>query len=189
MGVFSFIIFLLIALLIIIIVGSVQNFCLWCVTKENNEFVVMILPALLSILLLCGLVVGTFYVLKLFDIDAIKIICSMIMNWEYNFNSYIYIIIAYILCSILFVILQAFCLKLVNLDYKKIFSFMCKKEKPKLLNGDNTQDTSLIPIPKHDTTSFFSLFAASIFSFAICFFSSFLLLYIGTLIGTNYISK
>lgn len=192
MGIFSFIIFLLISLIILIIIGSVQSFALWCVTKKNNEFIIMIVPAILSIICFCTIIVGTFLLLKLFDIDAIKTIYSMIMKWEYSFNNYIYIILSYIISIIIFILIQAFCFKLTNVNYKKIYSFIIKKVLKKddtkaLVAAENIENNSLIPVPKKDKTNFFYYFAASLFSFAICFFSTLLLMYIGSLIGSNYI--
>ena len=193
MGFFSFILFLLIALLVLIIIGSVQEFALWCVTKKSHEFIVMIIPAMLSVILFAATTVGTYFVLRLFNINAINIIYSMIMKWEYSFNSYIYIIISYILCFILFILLQAFCLNLSNIDYKKIYNFfktkLFKKENVRSLNtAKNEQtETSLIEIPNNPKIGFFYTFSASLFAFSICFFSTLLLMYIGTLIGGSYI--
>ena len=193
MGFFSFIMFLLIALLVLIIIGSVQEFALWCVTKRSHEFVTMIIPAMLSVILFATTTLGTYFVLRLFNINAVNVIYSMIMKWEYSFNSYIYIIISYILCFILFIILQAFCLNLSNIDYKKIYNFfktkLFKKEEVKSLNvAENEQtQTSLIEIPNKPKIGFFYAFSASLFTFSICFFSTLLLIYVGTLIGGNYI--
>lgn len=193
MGFFSFIVFLLIALLVLIIIGSVQEFALWCVTKRSHEFVTMIIPAMLSVILFATTTLGTYFVLRLFNINAVNVIYSMIMKWDYSFNSYIYIIISYILCFILFIILQAFCLNLSNIDYKKIYNFfktkLFKKEGVKSLNvAENEQtQTSLIEIPNKPKIGFFYSFSASLFTFSICFFSTLLLMYVGTLIGGNYI--
>ena len=193
MGFFSFIVFLLIALLVLIIIGSVQEFALWCVTKRSHEFVTMIIPAMLSVILFATTTLGTYFVLRLFNINAVNVIYSMIMKWDYSFNSYIYIIISYILCFILFIILQAFCLNLSNIDYKKIYNFfktkLFKKEEVKSLNAaENEQtQTSLIEIPNKPKIGFFYSFSASLFTFSICFFSTLLLMYVGTLIGGNYI--
>lgn len=193
MGFFSFIMFLLIALLVLIIIGSVQEFALWCVTKRSHEFVTMIIPAMLSVILFATTTIGTYFVLRLFNINAVNVIYSMIMKWEYSFNSYIYIIISYILCFILFIILQAFCLNLSNIDYKKIYNFfktkLFEKENVKSLNvAENEQtQTSLIEIPNKPKIGFFYSFSASLFTFSICFFSTLLLIYVGTLIGGNYI--
>ena len=193
MGIFSFIMFLLIALLILIIIGSIQEFALWCVTKRSHEFVVMIVPAMLSVILFAITTLGTYFLLRLFNIYTLNVLYSMIMKWEYSFNSYVYIIISYILCFILFICLQAFCLNLSNIDYTKIYNFIknkiSKKEEIKQLNAtqDNQIQNALIEIPNKPKTSFFYTFSASLFTFSICFFSTLLLMYIGTLIGGNYI--
>ena len=50
MGLFTFIICLLILLLILIIIGTIQEFTLWVVTRKGHEFVVMLVPSLVSLI-------------------------------------------------------------------------------------------------------------------------------------------
>lgn len=202
MGVFLFIVILLIVLLILIIIGSIQNLALWCTTRQNHEFVYMLVPALLSSLLFAVTIIITYFGLKLFNIDTLAVIYSMIMKFQYNFNNYMTIIISYIISAFLFIVLQSLCLKLSNINYGKIYNCIkskiksLKKEKEKKLesandktNITNEEEHTTLPVAIEESKniSFFYAFSASLFTFAICFFSSLLLFYIGTLIGKSYI--
>ena len=199
MGFFSFMLFFLILLLLIIIIGSIQQFTIWAVTKKMHEFIVMIIPALLSIVSFLIIITITYLTLNLFDINSIKIVYSIFMKWDYSFNNYIYMIIGYIIGTILFILLQALCLKLVYINYKKIYDFIrikiFKKEEIKALDcseEDLKGKVSInlsrsIAVPIKNKLAFFQAFSASLFTFSICFFSILLLIYIGTLIGKHYI--
>lgn len=206
MGTFLFIVFLLITLLVIIIIGSIQNLSVYCVTKQKHEFVYMVLPALLSLIVFLFITIATYFTLNLFNIDTLNLIFSMIMKFEYSFNNYIIMIISYIVSILLFVVIQAFCLKLSNIQYDKIYNYikrkikLIKKEKntnPKDNENEikineleeNNENISNLPATVKEVKQipFFYTFSASLFTFAICFFSSLLLFYIGTLIGKSYI--
>ena len=198
MGLFTFIICLLILLLILIVIGTIQEFTLWVVTRKGHEFIVMLVPSLVSLITFSITALLTHYILTLFDINIINIIYSEIMNFEYNFNSFIGMILGLVIFSVLYIILQAFCLKLVNIDYKKIYDFI----KYKVLKKDEIKGLSTSPEEKKTSvdlthnalpalpttkTPFFHYIAASLFSFSICVFSISLLIYIGMIIGEKYI--
>lgn len=200
MGVFTFILCFLILLLILIVIGTIQEFTLWIVTRKGHEFVVMIVPSFISIITFGITAFLTHYILTLFDINIITIIYSEIMNFEYNFNSFIGMILALIIFSITYVILQALCLKLVNIDYNKICEFIkykiLKKEKIKSLGTSPQEQTenvsidlthNVLPALPTTKTPFFHYIAASLFSFSICLFSMSLLFYVGMIIGEKYI--
>jgi len=200
MGLFTFIVCFLILLLIIIIVGSIQQFALWVVTRRNNEFIVMIIPALLS-LITFGITIAITYLAltKFFEINSLNILFSIFMKFEYNFNDYIAMLLGYISCAIVYVILQALCLKLVNINYYKIGDFIkykiLKKEETKTLAASENEQEGKVSIDlTHNTLpvkkakiSFFHYIATSLFTFAISFFSIFGLIYIGILLGEKYI--
>lgn len=200
MGLFIFIICFLILLLILIIIGTVQEFTLWVVTRKGHEFVVMLIPSLVSLITFSITALLTYYILKLFDINIINILYSEIMNFEYSFNNFIGMILGLILFSVVYIILQALCLKLVNIDYIKICEFIkhkiLKKEDIKGLGASaEVQDEkasidlthSSLPAIPTKKSPFFHYIAASLFSFSICVFSISLLIYIGMLIGEKYI--
>lgn len=200
MGLFTFIICLLILLLILIIIGTIQEFTLWVVTRKGHEFVIMLIPSLFSLITFSITAFLTHYILTLFDINIINILYSEIMNFEYKFNSFVGMILGLIIFSVVYTILQAFCLKLVNIDFKKIYEFIkykvLKKEEVKGLGSSSEEENarasvdlthnSLPALPKQKTP-FFHYFAASLFSFSICVFSISLLIYIGMIIGEKYI--
>lgn len=200
MGLFSFIICLLILLLILITIGTIQEFTLWVVTRKKHEFVVMLVPSLVSLITFSITVFLTHYILTLFNINIINILYSEIMNFEYNFNSFIGMILGLVIFSVVYIILQAFCLKLVNIDYNKIYDFIkykiFKKDEIKGLgaSAEKQNDKACIDLthnalPTLPTTQtpFFHYIAASLFSFSICVFSTSLLIYIGMVIGEKYI--
>lgn len=199
MGFFTFIICILILLLIVIMIGTIQEFTLWVVTRKSHEFVVMIIPALLSLISFGVTLFLTYFILNKFNINTANILFSILMNWEYSFNNFIGMLLGYIACAIVFAILQALCLKLVNINYKKIFDFvkykiLRKKEIKTLAPSEEEQKEkasidlthNLLPVVKAKTP-FFHYISASLFSFAIAFSSIFGLIYIGILLGEKYI--
>lgn len=200
MGLFTFIIGLLVLLLILIIIGTIQEFTLWVVTRKSREFVIMMIPALISLIVFSIVMFLTYYILDLFNINTLNLVYSKIMNFEYSFHNTIYIIIGYSIAIIVFIILQALCLKLVNINYTKISDFIkykiLKKEDVKGL-GSSTEDkdekssvnltNNFLPALPKKKTPFFHYIAASLFSFAIVFFSIFSLIYIGIMLGEKYI--
>ena len=201
MGLFTFIVCFLILLLIVIIIGSIQEFSLWVVTKKSNEFVVMIIPAIVSLAAFIITTISTYFILlKGFNINCLNIIYSMLLNWEYSFNDYISMLLGYIVCALIFIVLQAFCLKLSNINYSKIPYFIkhkiLKKEEIKTLSAsEETQQEGKVSVDlthnalpvKKIKISFLYYLSASLFTFAISFFSIFLLAYIGTILGEKYI--
>ena len=197
MGFFTFILCFLILLIVLIVIGSAQQLALLISTKKKNEFVVMLIPALCSLILFSFTIIITHILLNTFDINDLDIIYSIFMKWEYNFNNYIITIMAYIACVISFVLLQGMCLKLVNIDYKKISDFIkykiFRKKEVKGLTapeGDGKVSIDLagsnLPVMKAKI-SYFYYFTASLFTFALLFFSILLFIYIGILIGQKYI--
>lgn len=200
MGLFTFIICLLILLLILIVIGTIHEFTLWVVTRKDHEFVVMLVPSLVSIITFCITAFLTYYILNLFDINIINILYSEIMNFEYKFNNFIGMILGLVIFSVVYIILQALCLKLVNIDYKKIYKFIkyniLKKEEIKGLGSSSDEKNenisvdlthNALPAIPTNRTPFFHYIAASLFSFSICLFSISLLIYIGMIIGEKYI--
>ena len=200
MGLFTFIICLLVLLLILIIIGTIQEFTLWAVTRKSHEFVIMLIPALISLIIFNVTMFLTYYILDLFNINVINMVYSKIMKFEYSFHNTIYIIIGFCLAIIAFIILQALCLKLVNIDYTKISDFIkykiLKKKEIKGLGSSSEEVESktsvnltnnLLPALPEQKTPFFHYLASSIFSFAIIFFSIFALIYAGIILGEKYI--
>jgi len=200
MGLFTFIICLLILLLILIVIGTIQEFTLWTVTRKKHEFVVMLIPALVSLIAFSITICFTYYILTLFNIHIFDILYSKLMNWEYSFNNFIGMILSLVIFSVVYIILQALCLKLVNIDYKKIYHFIkhkiFRKEEIKGLGSSSEEQKekasvdlthNSLPALPTKKTPFFHYFAASLFSFSICVFSISLLLYIGIIIGEKYI--
>lgn len=201
MGLFTFIICMLILLLILIVIGTIQEFTLWIVTRKGHEFVIMIIPSLVSLVTFSITALLTHCILKLFNIDIVNILYSEIMNFEYNFNSFIGMILGLFISCIIYIVLQALCLKLVNIDYEKIYRFIkhkiFKKDEIKGLGTSAEIQTTdktavnlthnLLPALPEKRIPFFHYIAASLFSFSICIFSISLLIYIGMIIGEKYI--
>ncbi len=200
MGFFTFIICLLILLLILIIIGTIQEFTLWVVTRKKHEFVIMIIPALVSLLTFLISIFLTYYILNLFNVNCFEILYSKFMNFEYSFNNFISMILGFVICSIIFIILQALCLKLVNIDYKKIYEFVkykiFRRKELKELGASSMEETTensvnlthnALPAIMSKKTPFFHYIASSLFAFAISFASISGLFYLGIFLGEKYI--
>lgn len=199
MGLFTFIVCFLILLLILIVAGSIQQFALFVTTRKNNEFVVMIIPAFISLVTFILTLIITHLILNALSINSLNTMYSMFMNWEYNFSHYISIILALFICSVVYVFLQALCLKLVNINYNKIWSFIkhkiLKKEETKTLESTEKAEEEKASIDlTHNKLpalkskiSFFYYFAASLFAYTISLASIIGLIYIGVLLGQKYI--
>ena len=160
---------------------------------------VMIIPTLISLLSFGITLSLTYFILEIFNINTGNILFSIFMNWEYKFDNFIVMLLGYIACSIIFIILQAFCLKLVNINYSKIFDFikykiLRKKEVKTLAPSEEEQKEkvsidlthNLLPVVK-TKTPFFHYISASLFSFAITFSSILGLIYLGIFLGEKYI--
>ena len=204
MGFFTFILCFLILMLVIIIVGSVEQFALYVVIKKKIEFVTIIVPSLLSIIVFTFLVIITNAVLSIFNIHTINALYSIFMKFDYSFNHIITIVISYFICFIVFVLLQALCLKLININYKKIGDFIkykiFKKEEIKSLSASENEESiegkvSInltnydLPVKKEEKISYFYYVATSLLTFSIFFFSIICLTFIGILFGKSYILK
>lgn len=197
MGLFTFIVCFLILLLIVIVVGTLQQLGLIITTRKCNEFVVMIIPALMSLLAFALTLLITNLILKAFNINSLNMIYSMFMNWEYSFSDYIATILACVIFSVAYIIIQAFCLKLVNINYYTIWKFIkhkiFKKEEIKTLEPTEEEkkvsiDLMHVELPViKPKTSFLHYFAASLFTYALSFSSITGLIYLGILLGKKYI--
>ena len=189
----------LILLLILIFIGSIDQFSIQIVTKKKIEFVVVLLPAMLSLISLTALTAITSYILKLFNIKTIYTLVSIFLKWDFDIMKLTYLAIAYTISTLIFLILQAYCIKLINIDYKKIWDRIRKVFKVKencgvaILNG-NTLTTppsevsiNLVHYSKYEKISFVNSLLASLFSFSLIFFLFILFLVVGAYIGGRII--
>lgn len=196
MGLFTFIVCFLILLLILIIVGSIEQLALFITTRKMNEFIVMIIPAFISLVTFILTMTITYLILNAFNINSINTIYSMFMKFEYSFNDYMATILAFVLFSVVYIILQALCLKLVNINYYKIGKFIKYKifrnEEIKSLEPAEEEKVSInlthneLPAIKKEV-SFFHYFAASLFAYTTSLASITGLIYVGILLGQKYI--
>ncbi|MDD2627479.1 MAG: hypothetical protein PHR25_01385 [Clostridia bacterium] len=121
MGFILFMFVLLILLLLLVTIGSVQQASIFIVSGKKIEFVNMLLPSLLSILSFTFILFVANFILNKLKINAFDFIYYNIMNWEYTFNNTLLVFITIFVSFIVFILLQAYILKLVTLDYKKIW--------------------------------------------------------------------
>lgn len=141
MGFILFVFALLIVLLLLVIIGSVQQASIFVVSGKKIEFVNMLLPAFLSAFSFTLILFIADLILNKLNINAFDFIYYNIMNWEYTFNNTLFVFITIFISFIVFIILQAYFLKLVMLNYKKIWkksyeffiTKILKKDIPKTL--------------------------------------------------------
>ena len=188
-------------LVLLILKGSILQTWIRIFAKKKYSFYFMILPTFLSILTNMILLFISYIVLTKNNIDILELALQYLFNSVSDFKQILYIIIAAISSEVLFLIIQAFILKLINFDlYKSIKNIFVKGNK-----SDNTDATDdIISISEDDMfsddaenisedtpskLSFINGLLAGIFCFSIMFFLTVILLYMGSLIGSKFIAK
>ena len=187
---FSF--FVLLLLILIILVGSFEQLAINIVSKKKVEFVAIMLPALFTIISFIAVYFLAYIILNILNINTLNILFSLFMKWDYEPVNVVYISITLVIATLLFILLQAFCLKLINIDYIKIWKGISsklpkKQNEPLSLGGKTLQQgavsVDLVKYSKYEKISFFNASVASLFSFSIIFFLTILLFFIGKYIG------
>ncbi len=163
MGFILFVFALLIVLLLLVIIGSVQQASIFVVSGKKIEFVNMLLPAFLSAFSFTLILFIADLILNKLNINAFDFIYYNIMNWEYTFNNTLFVFITIFISFIVFIILQAYFLKLVMLNYKKIWkksyeffiTKILKKDIPKTLapSSQEVNDNKLEDSTQQDKAS------------------------------------
>ena len=101
-------------LVLLILKGSILQTGIRIFAKKKYSFYFMILPTFLSILTNMILLFISYIVLTKNNIDILELALQYLFNSVSDFKQILYIIIAAISSEVLFLIIQAFILKLIN---------------------------------------------------------------------------
>lgn len=117
-----------------------------------------------------------------------------VLNLDFTFNHLIYAAFTYLGACLLFTIIQAFYIKLIYINYTKIFRnikdsvlfiFGIKRIK-KLCAPSDTNDEPLSKVLVN-SISFLNSYLSSLLSVALLFFICILFMFLGTTIGDKFI--
>lgn len=188
-------------LILLILKGSILQTGLRIFNKKKYSFYFMIIPTFLAILVnMILLFMAYLVVVTKFDINIVEVAVQFLFNALTDFKPILYIILAVIIAEVIFLIIQAFILKLVTFDiYKsiknlihKIANKISKKGKSESETQDNnTNETYELAknAPEANVTNAKPKFAngllAGLFCFSIMVFLTIILLYIGERIGIS----
>lgn len=194
-------------LILIILKGTFLQTGLRILTKRKNNFYYFVIPTFLAIILNMLLLFTSYILITKNGINLLDMLISYLFKSPLNYKDVIYVILAFFISEVLFIIIQAFILKLLPFDIIKSIKNLCiwiinkitKKSteaKSENSNENNTQDTiALAPIELEDIESpierpsFVNSLLSGLFCFAIMFFLTIILLYIGEAIGPSVIAK
>lgn len=184
-------------LILLTLKGSILQTGLRIFNKKKYGFYFMIIPTFLAILVnMILLFIAYLVVVTKFDINIVEVAVQFLFNALTDFKPILYIILAVIIAEVIFLIIQAFILKLVTFDiYKSIKNLIkkiVKKEKSESeMQNNSTDDTYELAenTQEIETTnarpSFVNGLLAGLFCFSIMVFLTIILLYIGERIGTS----
>lgn len=191
-GIGAFIVYLI----LLILKGSILQTGLKIFTKKKYNFYFMIIPTFLAILTNILLLSFAYLVIVAkFDINILEVIIEYLFNSLIDFTPVLYIILAIIISEVLFLIIQAFILKLVTFDLiksiKKVFSKITNTDK-RDFKQDVLEDMEVNAETKqveeiNTRPTFVNGLLAGLFCFSIMFFLTIILLYIGEVIGARII--
>lgn len=184
-------------LILLTLKGSILQTGLRIFNKKKYGFYFMIIPTFLAILVnMILLFMAYLVVVTKFDINIVEVAVQFLFNALTDFKPILYIILAVIIAEVIFLIIQAFILKLVTFDIyksiKNLINKIAKKEKAENEIQDNNTN-STYELTKNtqeiETTnvkpSFVNGLLAGLFCFSIMVFLTIILLYIGERIGIS----
>ena len=118
---FMFLLSLLTILIILTIVTTIIKISLFVTTKYSYETYLLIVPAILYILLWCGLLT-LWFVLSNNNIEGglLNLIYNSILDTNFNIINFKQPLLIFIGCSVLAILLQPFTFLAVNIPYNKI---------------------------------------------------------------------
>lgn len=189
-------------LILLTLKGSILQTGLRIFNKKKYGFYFMIIPTFLAILVnMILLFIAYLVVVTKFDINIVEVAVQFLFNALTDFKPILYIILAVIIAEVIFLIIQAFILKLVTFDIyksiKKLFKLITKKSKEpekQMLTGDiknniqintelnaTTQEVELT----NTKPSYVNGLLAGLFCFSIMVFLTIILLYAGEVVGSK----
>lgn len=168
-------------ILILIIKGTILQLGIRILTKKRVAFYYMVIPTFLSLITNGIFLVISYIILTANDINIIEIAFGYLFKSISDYSQIIYIILAFLGAEVLFIIVQAFILKLITFDIckciKKIYCKIAKKEYLENLEQE----------PETTKLTYVNGLLSGLFCFAIMFFLSIILIYFGELLSGNVI--
>lgn len=193
---------LLLLLLFIVIKSSVLNLSFLFLTKNKVKNEKLILPILFSLISFVAVILIATVILNECNISITSLITRIIFRTRYSNKQLGYVLLAYTLAIIFYLFAEAALLKLVDLNYTKIFGTIriaFKKFFVKIFkntdenNAKITHDQNELTAVKFDEyyipPSYFQYFIISLLSFVITLAFLSICLGIGFAIGGNFLEK
>lgn len=194
-GIGVFILFLI----LMIIKGSIFQSGIKILTKRKPNFCYMIIPSCLSVITNMLLLVLAYIFLIEKGINVLDTIVAYMFDSLTDFTPLLYIIITLVVCEVIFIIIQAFILKLITFDiYASIKKLVYKITKKQDKYEKNEYEDTLTLVPVNDDSvsnmaprplSFANGLLTGFFCFSIMFFLTIILIYIGESIGPMLLEK
>jgi len=164
-------------ILILIIKGTILQLGIRILTKKRVAFYYMIIPTFIALLTNAILIFIAYLIVTANGIDVIETAFAYLFKSLTDYTHVIYILLALLGAEILFLVIQAFILKLITFDIiKAIKKLYCKIAKKEFV--DNTDEE-----PETTKLTYVNGLLSGLFCFAIMFFLSIILIYIGELSG------
>lgn len=114
-------IILLLLLLFIVIKSSILNLSFLFLTKNRIKNEKLILPVLFSLIAFIAVILITTVILNECGISIISLITKIVLKINYSSKQLGYVFMAFIIAIIFYLFAEAALLKLVDLNYTKIF--------------------------------------------------------------------
>ena len=114
-------IILLLLLLFIVIKSSILNLSFLFLTKNRIKNEKLILPVLFSLIAFIAVILITIVILNECGISIISLITKIVLKINYSSKQLGYVFMAFIIAIIFYLFAEAALLKLVDLNYTKIF--------------------------------------------------------------------
>ena len=114
-------IILLLLLLFIVIKSSILNLSFLFLTKNRIKNEKLILPVLFSLIAFIAVILITIVILNECGISIISLITKIVLKINYSNKQLGYVFMAFIIAIIFYLFAEAALLKLVDLNYTKIF--------------------------------------------------------------------
>jgi len=176
-GIIVGIVAILAFIILIIVKGTILQLGIRILTKKRVAFYYMIIPTFLSFILNIGLIFIAYLIITAKGIDVIEIAFGYIFKSISDYTQIIYILLALLGAEVLFLIIQAFILKLITFDIVKCMKKLyCKIAKKEFVEKTDEE-------PETTRLTYINGLLSGLFCFAIMFFLSIILVYIGETLG------
>lgn len=168
----------LVFIILLIIKGTILQLGIRILTKKRVAFYYMILPTFLALITNAILIFISYLIITANGIDIIETAFAYLFKSVSDYTHIIYILLAILGTEVIFLIIQAFVLKLITFDWiKSIKKLYCKIVKKEFV--ENTEEE-----PETIKLTYLNGLLSGLFCFAIMFFLSIILIYVGEALGS-----